>query len=468
MIEKVLSGVIRSVISGVIGGGGSGFPDGRFDTVNTPYFPEPIGGSTATQRDQTNLDGQDDFWLAGFVWSTASASSGFAYSIVGSDDANTSINDDLGTDGSGNIIWSSFAGETATLNGNVITSGTTQFVVGEINSITIIGTYSGSIDRHGTNLAGTQFYPAAISALMLIDGASSANSYVYKLTGNAPYENAIGEELGENLAIPAFELTTAFNGGVFTADGAETTFENVASFAGFVMIDEDMATVEDVYLVSFEITEVAGPVVARVAFTGAAVVDFAAEVGVYQLLVPSVANAVANCIFTLLTGIAGISVKFKNTSIELLPKSTLTFENGEPDGSDRELITRKSDNSGWTAEDSWGGVKTVMGNATAPTANSITINELTTTLAGVSVEAPDGALVLVTGVLDLTSGEVDISPQTSLNGVSTTLTTSGPFSVVITSEGGVGFKRSFSEGAIASITDIKAVPFYDFAAGAND
>ena len=30
-----------------------------------------------------------------------------------------------------------------------------------------------------------------------------------------------------------------------------------------------------------------------------------------------------------------------------LPASALTFENGEPDGSDREPITRKVDNSGW-------------------------------------------------------------------------------------------------------------------------
>ena len=104
------------------------------------------------------------------------------------------------------------------------------------------------------------------------------------------------------------------------------------------------------------------------------------------------------------------------------------------------------------------GVKTIGGAATVPSADSITINEAGSTLAGVYVPVTSGDYVTVSGVLDLTSGQVDISAKTDFSGVITTLTSSGAFSFTMTALGAVAFKRSFASGAVCTITDLAVVP----------
>ena len=325
----------------------SPYPDGDYSPIGQLYYPEPIGGSTALKRYQTNLDGQDDFWLAGFSWSTVSASSGFEYEVIGSVVANRSINDDLGTDGSGNIIWSNFAGETATLNGNVITSGTTQFVDGEINHIVINGTYSGSVDRHGTNTALTQFWPAAINAVKLVDGASAANSYTYKLTGNAPYELPIGEELGVELWSDQGSFTNA----VGTVDGNSLDFTTSAAFGYYeYTYSPFIPSGSGVFEFSFDVEDPTGGTAVNV-YDSSLAVDPSTNAPRYGTGSHSFITTIDSLgRYRFRNENSGVQTIIKNIQVRQIPNSALTLENGEPDGSDRELITRKSDNSGWIGE----------------------------------------------------------------------------------------------------------------------
>jgi len=149
-----------------------------------------------------------------------------------------------------------------------------------------------------------------------------------------------------------------------------------------------------------------------------------------------------------------------------LADSTLIFENGSIDGSDRLLVTENAA-IGFLGEDKWfDAIKSVTGQVTVPTPDSITIDEVGGTLAGVAIDTP-AAPIRVTGACDLISGQVDISVIPALAGVAASITQSGPFSFDLVSQGALGFKRAFSGGAQAVITNIKVELLYDYAAGAQ-
>ena len=149
-----------------------------------------------------------------------------------------------------------------------------------------------------------------------------------------------------------------------------------------------------------------------------------------------------------------------------LADSTLIFENGSVDGSDRLLVTENAE-VGFLGDDKWfDAIKAVTGQATVPTDDSITIDEVGGTLAGVAINTP-AAPITVTGDCDLISGQVDISVIPALAGVAASITQSGPFSFDLDSQGALGFKRAFSGGAQAVITNIKVKLRYDYATGAN-
>ncbi len=148
-----------------------------------------------------------------------------------------------------------------------------------------------------------------------------------------------------------------------------------------------------------------------------------------------------------------------------LADSTLIFENGSIDGSDRLLVTENAA-IGFLGEDKWfDAIKSVTGQVTAPTPDSITIDEVGGVLAGVAIDTP-AAPIRVTGACDLISGQVDISVIPALAGVAASITQSGPFSFDLVSQGALGFKRAFSGGAQAVLTNIKVELLYDYAAGA--
>jgi hypothetical protein len=149
-----------------------------------------------------------------------------------------------------------------------------------------------------------------------------------------------------------------------------------------------------------------------------------------------------------------------------LADSTLIFENGSIDGSDRLLVTERQDNSGFLGEDLWpDGVKAIAGNATTTGINSISINETGTALAAVGIAAP-AVPVTLSGFANLATGQVDISVIPAFAGVVVSITQSGAFSFDLESQGAINFKRSFANGAQATITNIKVEPTYDYAAGA--
>ena len=160
------------------------------------------------------------------------------------------------------------------------------------------------------------------------------------------------------------------------------------------------------------------------------------------------------------------TVTFSSPTVREIPNSALIFENGSIDQSDRLLVTQNA-NTGFWGEDKWfDAIKSVTGQVTVPTPDSITIDEVGGTLAGVAIDAP-AAPIRVTGDCDLISGKVDISVIPALAGVAASITQSGPFSFDLVSEGALGFKRAFSGGAQATITNIKVELRYDYATGAN-
>ena len=201
MIEKVLTTVIRGVISGVIGGGGGGGP---FPTVNALYYPEPIGGSDATMRYQWNMDAQDDFLLRGEPYvcsSDTEISIVFLPRSIASLQrlANFDVNANIDmVSGSGFIRFTGFGGGVVgTLNGTVIASNTTQPIQGEYNLLSVRGNVAGdTLTVLGTQAdALSNFFDGVISAVAFIDYITPANSFVTTFSGNGATENAIGLEL---------------------------------------------------------------------------------------------------------------------------------------------------------------------------------------------------------------------------------------------------------------------------------
>ena len=109
--------------------------------------------------------------------------------------------------------------------------------------------------------------------------------------------------------------------------------------------------------------------------------------------------------------------------------------------------------------------KNITGNATAPTLNSITINERGTTLAAIGIDTP-AAPIIVSGVAHITVGQIDVSVIPGFSGVAASITVSGPFSFNLDSQGAVSFKRSFDSGAVAGITDIVVKARHGYVDGA--
>lgn len=353
MIGPVIGSVISSVIRGVVGGI-AGLPSGDFSPVGLLYYPEPIGGSTALERYQTNLDGQDDFWLRGEEWSANNAVIEIVFVGPEPSAGNKYLVDNSGVEirayclltGGTGFVDSSAA--TMELNGVIVANNSALPVVGEVNHVKLTydlgeGFFAG-VDTFGARLNIQEFFPAAINSIKLTDPASAANTYTYKLSGNAPYELPIGEELGvndwdNNPSVIGSSWTN--NGdGSFTCDGSQ--------------ISNDLLRINGVltgasgYFSGLEVVnyqDVAGGTTKRLRMSvGTTIVNATAD-GSYNGVTETAAD-----LNIYITAEVGMSCTVRGVFAKTLPASALTFENGEPDGSDRELITRKSDNSGWTGD----------------------------------------------------------------------------------------------------------------------
>lgn len=321
------------------------------------YYKEPIGGSTATQRYQWNMDMQDDFLLRGEAWAGSSdceiiiefnPSSFGALQRLADFDVSASINMVTTT---GLLRFSGFTGvPTATLNGTVIATNTTPPVMNEINVLSVRGNLTGdTLTVLGTRSdMVTNFFGGVISAVALIDHITPANSYTTRFSGNGPIETAIGDELGVESAFPIINITTGFNGAIVdNLDGLMIT--NMASFGGAGIADQEF--VSSVVLVEFEVVAATANTTMVVKYSGGTNINFQSVVGTHKLRIPTVGSS--GGLQILFNGSASESVTFKNITAKAVPDSAFTRENGEPSGVDLELITRETDNSGWTGDASY-------------------------------------------------------------------------------------------------------------------
>ena len=351
---------------------------------------------------------------------------------------------------------------TIELNSAVVSNAAVAAVVGKLNKVIV--TFSGSYRLQTLGARFSQdslFAPTIIESIRLIDPADTANTFNYPMNKNLPYDLPDGEAVGPELpsATRDFSSGGPWDNGTFTRSN---TIGVWSTDAGGIGPRTDGASLlgSDFWLISWS-DLVDSDIYLNL--DGALSLVSTASSGTQ---VVGIGSATTTAQLYLRASSAGTKT-LSAFSLRSIPNSALIFENGSIDGSDRLLVTEKQDGSGFDGEEFWAdSVKAVSGNATAPTPNSITINETGTALAAIGIDAPAGPIT-VSGVANITSGQIDISVIPAFAGVAASITSSGPFSFDLDSQGAVNFKRAFNGGAVAEITGIEVTVRYDYATGAN-
>ena len=449
MISNLIRGVLSGAISGVINSAG-----------DTPPIP-PLN-----ERYFTELDGQSKYWrrIEPDYGQTTTAtieclfygggSSGLQY-LVGrhsSDSFYLALNGSDVVYGNGSsALQGATAVTLAKINHAKLTADGTNvtFYVNGVQVAQTAQTWTGLLDDVGFGVRGElqqDFYDGIlVSARVATDTVDN----VYPLDKNLPYELADGTALGPELwtLSPSFPVDETVGSQVLLRD--DNLRDAVQPNTSY-QIDFFNNTNNTVRLFLTAITYIT--VSAQQTYSGILSTEATIDSKGYF--------ATTSSGVPILGTIEGVTVKE-------IPDSALIFENGEVDGSDRLLVTEKQDGSGFLGADLWyDGTKTITGNATAPTDDSITINETGAALAAVGITAPVGPIT-VTGDCELISGQVDLSVIPNFSGVAASITESGTFSFDLESQGAVGFKRAFIGGAVANITNIKVDVRYDYASGAS-
>ena len=452
MLSNLIRNVLSSAISGVINGSGGG---------NTPPLNE---------RYFTQLDGQSKYWrrIEPDYGQTTTATieclfyggsgAGLRY-LVGRHSEDRFYLACIGRkvafgNGSGGLLSQTEVDLTKINHAKLTADGTdVTFSVNGIQITQVPQTWSGLLDEVGFGVKGDQlqeFYDGIlVSARVITDTVDN----VYGLDTNLPYELPDGVESLELWDDPASEIESGwvYNGnGSYTrsAAGNDSAIGNNIVFASGQAVNITL-TIDSIDVGGF-----------KVSAQGGASVNVPSTSGVHT--VQCIAGASGT------TKVSGTTASTRGSvsGVSITVDSALIFENGSIDGSDRLLVTENQDGTGFNGEEFWAdSVKAVSGNATAPTPNSIAISETGTTLAAIGISAPAGP-VTVSGVANITSGQVDISVIPGFSGVAASITSSGPFSFDLDSQGAVNFKRAFNGGAVAEITDIKVKARYDYATGA--
>ena len=454
----MLSNLIRNVLSGTISGVINGSGGGSAPPLNERYF--------------TQLDGQSKYWrrVEPDYGQTTTATiecsffgksgSGFEY-LIG---RNSNDRFYIGLNSSGDVGYakggSNFAGQTTVdltkiNHAKLVADGTdVKFYVNSVLIATQAQGWSGLLDEVGFGVKGDQLLDFYSGILVSARVTTNTVDNVYELDKNLAYELPDGVESLELWDDPASEIESGwvYNGnGSYTrsAAGNDSAVGNNIAFVNGQTVNITL-TIDSIDVGGF-----------KVSAQGGASVNVPSTSGVHT--VQCIAGASGT------TKVSGTTASTRGSvsGVSITVDSALMFENGSIDGSDRLLVTENQDGTGFDGEEFWAdSVKAVSGNATAPTDNSITINETGTTLAAIGISAPAGP-VTVSGVANITSGQVDISVIPAFAGVAASITVSGPFSFDLDSQGAVNFKRAFNGGAVAEITDIKVKARYDYAAGAN-
>lgn len=189
-----------------------GLPAGDFPDIEQTYYQEPIGGSTATKKYITELDGQDDFWSFGNggdfgMQSSCSIGAEFVGTSVGGFDViigrfgSSRFYIGQGIDG-GFIVGD---------GGRVINTGvniadgkihSASLAYDGVNIVSILdgvevvnesSLWSGALDGVAVgNAVSTSFFYGGAVLSCFVNANGSADTY--KLSSNLPYELPIGEE----------------------------------------------------------------------------------------------------------------------------------------------------------------------------------------------------------------------------------------------------------------------------------
>tara|TARA_R100000541_G_scaffold54431_2_gene62913 strand:- start:35 stop:1723 length:1689 start_codon:yes stop_codon:yes gene_type:complete len=426
------------------------------------------------QRYITMLDGQSKFWRRNAEWTSGAAGASVDTLFFPNDISRSSrqyVTDDSENNpdrlyvslepNTGNISWdSSITVTSAKLNGQTITRNSTPPEQSKINRVELTTSTQVGFGKLGSKNDGADFFDGAVFSVDVVDQSSASNSFSHPLDTNLPYDLPAGMTLGPEL--PASTRDFSFGGpwdnGTFTRSNTIGEWSTDAGGIG-PRTDVDSLLSSDFWLISWS-----GLVDSDIYINldGSLSLVSAAPSGTQ---VVSIGSATTTAQLYLRAANAGVKT-LSALSLSSIPNSALIFENGSIDQSDRLLVTKNAAIGFW-GEDKWSeAIKSVTGQVTVPTDDSITIDEVGGTLAGVAIDAP-AAPIRVTGDCDLISGQVDISVIPALAGVAASITQSGPFSFDLDSQGALGFKRAFSGGAQAVITNIKVELRYDYATGAQ-
>ena len=248
MLKTILSRQLTPILRSVTGIGAGGLPIGEFESIDSTYYTEPVGGSNAPTRYQWDLDGQDDFYLRG--------------------------DPDYGSTTTATVECV-FVGRASP------SPGATKYLIG----------------RHSFD----RFFLAARDGLILIGNGG---------TSSDPAAIVIGDINYAKLTASGTEIVCVLNG--VEVYRQPQLWTGVLDSVGFAIRGDSSAGRYNGPIQAFRVTTDAQDDVYLLSSNG----DFELPIGEED------ANST----------------------------SKLTLQNGEPSGSDFELVTRKSDNSGWTGD----------------------------------------------------------------------------------------------------------------------
>ena len=349
-----------------------GLPDGAFESISSTHYPEPIGGSSALQRYQTNLDGQDDFWRRVDSDYGATTNAVLEVTFLGVAPVDNTFQLLVGRHSGDKFYIGQFgiSGGSGIIFGNGVNApaGQTQPVIGELNhakivadGVNVVGTvngvevfnepqnWSGALDEVGfcrrVDTSGG-YYGAAVQSFRV---ASDTADDVYKLDNNGDGVLPVGVEWSQG-------ANTVTNGdfasdltGWADVDGGWSWVDGKAELNG----DGSRQSLEQVNVFTVGVTY-------RVTYD--VEVTTGLGIGVEDNANNTIAMGSTGTVdFIWLADTTGLRFKrigggvvtvgtIDNVVVGEVQGDYLSFENGEPDSSDRELIARKSDNTGWNGD----------------------------------------------------------------------------------------------------------------------
>ena len=337
MLSNLIRNVLSSAISGVINGSSGDIPP-----LNERYF--------------TQLDGQSKFFRREAVWECVDPVVEVVFlgyeptttymlfdgDLTGNARAFAFINANTGYVNCPNA-------QTLELNGVAVTPNTSAAkpVEGELNRIRVSFTGTFKVQVLGCRFArDAAFAPTIIESIKLIDSADTANTFNYPLDENLPYELPDGVTLTELWGgAPIVGAGWTDNGGgSYTCDGT----------SGSLLLQAIPATINsgDEVEVTYKVSNYVSGGVRSLTYgtSDVAVGSSRSTNGVFTQIVTINSNTGSAPNRAVLQSFPNFIGTVSNISFKAIPNSALVFENGSIDGSDRLLVTKKEDGTGFVGE----------------------------------------------------------------------------------------------------------------------